>query len=243
MTEVAMPWRRKEVIGDCTLYLGDCARILPLLARADAVVTDPPYGIGASAGTGKYGKLKFEATDKGWDGSAIGAPVIAQLLRAADEAIIWGGNYFTLPPSRAYLVWDKGAGFRGRDFAECEMAWWSRDSNARVMRYDPLAAGDYRDKLHPTQKPVAVMDWCLGFIPNARTILDPFMGSGTTGVSCVKAKRRFIGIEVDDGYFETACARIREACSTPSIFDLPPPARSAGPSWEYSGDIFGGVPE
>jgi DNA modification methylase len=206
-------WSRKEVIGSCELYLGDCLEVLPLLGKVDAVVTDPPYGIGAEGGTGKYGRIRnFKGA---WDAKPADLSGLPSVPR-----IIWGGNYFDLPPSRAFLVWDKGAGFRGRDFADCELAWCSFDANARLFTYDPLARGDYRggQKQHPTQKPVAVMQWCLGFVPDARTILDPFMGSGTTGVACVKRGRKFIGIEIDPNYFAVACKRIEQAYRQPDLF-------------------------
>lgn len=205
------PWKRKEVIGDCTLYLGDCLEVMPALGKVDAVVTDPPYGIGADKGVGKYGRLK--AGPQRWDQSP---PKMSWV--SSYDAIVWGGNYFGLPASRAFLVWDKGAGFKGRDFAECEMAWCSFDANARIFSRDPLARGDYRGKQHPTQKPVALMEWCLGFLPNAETILDPFMGSGTTLVACAKMGRKGIGIELDPDYFEIACKRIEEAYRQPDLF-------------------------
>jgi DNA modification methylase len=213
---VTNPIKREAIIGNATLYLGDCLEILPTLGKVDAVVTDPPYGIGAEAGIGKYGRIRGFSGD--WDA----CPADVSMLPAVPR-IIWGGNYFDLPPSRAFLVWDKGAGFRGRDFADCEMAWCSFDGNARLLTYDPLARGDYRGgaKQHPTQKPVAVMEWCLGFLPEARTILDPFMGSGTTGVACVKKGRKFIGIEIDPGYFDIACRRIQDAVDRPDLFISP----------------------
>lgn len=208
----------KEVtIGDCRLILGDCLAVMPLLGKVDAVVTDPPYGIGADKGIGKYGRLK--AGPQRWDSAA------PDVLWIADyPSIIWGGNYFGLPASRAYLVWDKGAGFKGRDFAECEMAWCSFDANARIFSRDPLARGDYRGKQHPTQKPVALMEWCLGFLPDAETILDPFMGSGTTLVACAKLGRKGIGIELDPDYFEIACKRVQAAYDQPDLFVAPPAA-------------------
>ena len=218
-----MTYKRKEVIGDCELYLGDCLEVMPTLGKVDAVVTDPPYGIGAESGTGKYGRTRgFTGT---WDSAAPNLSTLPDVPR-----IIWGGNYFDLPPSRAYLVWDKGAGFRGRDFADCEQAWCSFDANARLFSYDPLARGDYRggEKKHPTQKPVELMLWCLGFLPYAQTILDPFMGSGTTGVACVQLQRSFIGIELDETYFDIACKRIEEAYKQPSLFPVekPKPAQT-----------------
>ena len=208
---------KEERIGGQRLILGDCRDIIGGL-EFDAILTDPPYGIGA--GQMPLGKWRTSKMAKGdWDATA---PDLAMLPQV--PSIIWGGNYFDLPPSRAFLIWDKGAGFKGRDFAECEMAWCSFDANARVFQHDPLARGDYRDKKHPTQKPIALMEWCLGFLPDARTILDPFMGSGTTLVACQKLGRQGIGIELDPDYFAIACKRVDEATRQPDLFVAPPPA-------------------
>lgn len=221
------PIRKEVVIGDCRLFLGDCLEILPLLGKVDAVVTDPPYGI--DAGNMNFGKWRSASLPKSeWDKSAPDHNLICSVLAAGRQLIIWGANYYMLPPSRCFLVWDKGAGFRGRDFAEAEQAWCSWDGNARIYSRDPLAKGDYREKLHKTQKPVAVMEWCIACLPGAassyQTILDPFMGSGTTGVACVKLGRKFIGIEIDEGYFDIACARIRKAYAQPDMFIEQPKA-------------------
>ena len=211
---------REERIGDCRLILGDCLEVMPTLGNVDAVVTDPPYGIGMSGGNVGYkGFNNFERKD--WDKETPDL-AISYIKGLAVDSIIWGGNYFDLPPSRCYLVWDKGAGFRGRSYAESELAITSLDANARTFSYDPLARGDYRGKQHPTQKPVALMEWCLGFLPNAETILDPFMGSGTTLVACAKLGRRGIGIELDQDYFEIACRRVEEAYRQPDLFIEPP---------------------
>jgi DNA modification methylase len=214
---------KKEIIGEATLYLGDCREILPTLERVDAVITDPPYGIGASRGTGKYGRLKIEKDgDLGWDEGVPEKSLLEAIVEAGDKSIIFGGNYFELPPSRNFLIWDKGAGFKGRDFAECEFAWCSWDANARVLSHDPLARGDYRGKLHPTQKPVAVMEWCIQIAGMPESILDPFMGSGTTGVAAARLGRSFIGIEREPKYFDIACKRIDEAQRQVSLFEPPP---------------------
>lgn len=194
------------IIGRAKLYNADCRDVLPTLIGVDAIVTDPPYGIGASAGVGKYGRLKV-TNDLEWDDVA---PDLSPLLALEVPTVIWGGNYFVLPPSRCYLVWDKGAGFRGRDFAECEQAWCSVDGNARVLSRDPLAKGDYSAKVHPTQKPVAVMRWSIEHLGRPEVILDPFMGAGTTGVAALQMGLSFIGIEREPEYFEAACRRLRE---------------------------------
>jgi DNA modification methylase len=135
-------------------------------------------------------------------------------------SIIWGGNYFDLPPTRCVLVWDKNNA--GRDFADFEMAWTNLDQVARRMILRPMNMDG--GKVHPTQKPVALMEWCLGFLPNAETILDPFMGSGTTLVACAKLGRKGIGIELDPDYFEIACKRVQAAYDQPDLFVAPPKA-------------------
>jgi hypothetical protein len=169
---------------------------------------------------GYKGFNNFEKLD--WDKATPSDEMFQLILRSSKHQIIWGGNYFPLPPSRCFLVWDKGAGFKGRTYAECEMAWASFDANARIFSYDPLARGDYRGKLHPTQKPEPVLKWCIGWLPDGcHTILDPFMGSGSTRVACVKMGRRFIGIEREPKYFEIACKRIAAAYDQPDMFVMP----------------------
>ncbi len=210
---------RVKTIGDATLYLGDCREILPTLGRVDAVVTDPPYGIdyGRSGGFSVSHGWGPWRENVEWDADRPGSDVFDAMRACSREQIIWGGNYFTdcLPPTMRWLVWDKGQ----RDFslADCEFAWCSQHKAARIFNYGRgKAATDGKE--HPTQKPIALMQWCLGFLPDARTILDPFMGSGTTGVACAKIGRRFIGIEIDDRYFEIACRRIAEAYRQPDMF-------------------------
>ena len=205
------PWTRKEVIGDCTLYLGDCLEVMLTLGKVDAVVTDPPYGIGIT----KSNRLAVSRGMGGkfWDDVAPDLSAIPDV-----PSIIWGGNYFDLPPTRCVLVWDKNNA--GRDFADFEMAWTNLDQVARRMILRPMNMDG--GKVHPTQKPIAVMQWCLGFLPNAETILDPFMGSGTTLVACAKLGRKGIGIELDPDYFEIACKRVQAAYDQPDLFVAPP---------------------
>lgn len=209
---------RIEHIGDATLYLGDCLEVLPTLGKVDAVVTDPPYGIGAGREKPHNGWADYGISD--WDLRKPDKDIFAILMDISKEQIIWGGNYFTdkLPPSMGFLVWDKGQ----RDFslADCEIAWRSKQAAARVLTY-PRAQALADGKEHPTQKPIRVMEWCLGFLPDAETILDPFMGSGTTGVACANLGRKFIGIEIEPKYFDIACKRIEIAYRQPRLFDEP----------------------
>jgi len=206
---------RKEVtIGDCRLLLGDCREILPTLGKVDAVVTDPPYGIGADENPVR-GSQKHEK--KGWDRTRPNKEIFDVMIELSNDQIIWGGNYFTdyLRPTMRWLVWDKMA--RNFSLADCEFAWTSQWKAARIFSYSRGAANQ-DGKEHPTQKPIALMSWCLTHIPTAQTILDPFMGSGTTGVACAKAGRSFIGIERETSYFDIACERIRKAYAQPDIF-------------------------
>ena len=215
------PITREVVIGDCRLILGDCREVLPLLVKADVVLTDPPYGIGMDGGNVGYkGFNNFEK--KSWDKAPPSEELISAVIAAGSFYIVWGGNYFGLPPARCYLVWDKGAGFKGRSYAESELALTNLDANARTFSYDPLAKGDYRGKQHPTQKPVPLMKWCLGLVPKAASVLDPFMGSGSTGVACAQMGLAFTGIEVDETYFDIACERIRKAYAQPDMFVAAP---------------------
>jgi site-specific DNA-methyltransferase (adenine-specific)/modification methylase len=214
------PWKRHERIGECDLYLGDCLEVMPTLGAFDAVVTDPPYGIGEDGGAqrtrGRSGYAKHEA--KGWDSSRPCREVFDMILVAAPHQIIWGGNYFSdwLPPRMGWLYWQKKM---GGDFSDGELAWTSRDRALKEFVKCPKGM----DKTHPCEKPVALMEWCLGFLPDAETILDPFMGSGTTGVACVNLGRKFSGIELDPDYFDIACKRIEEAYRQPRLFEEPRP--------------------
>jgi DNA modification methylase len=210
---------RVERIGNATLYLGDCREIMPALGTFDAVITDPPYGINSTSfGGGHNGENGWAFYENlKWDEARPAREAFDMLLKAAEDQIIWGGNYFTdfLPPTMQWLVWDKGQ--RNFSLADCEFAWSSQQKAARIFNYARGAALQ-EGKEHPTQKPVAVMSWCLTFVPKAKTILDPFMGSGSTGVAAVKAGRQFVGIEIHEPYFDIACERIENAQRQERLF-------------------------
>ena len=210
---------REERIGDCRLILGDCLEVMPLLGKVDAVVTDPPYGIGEDGGRfrDRKGGGHRVLVKKGWDKSRPQASVFQSIFDVSGEQIIWGGNYFAdlFPPSKGWLYWDK---LMGGDFADGELAWTSLDRALRKFTMCNKMGG----KQHPTQKPIALMKWCLGFLPAAETILDPFMGSGTTLVACAKLGRKGIGIELDPDYFQIACDRVQKAYDQPDLFVEPP---------------------
>lgn len=193
------------------IYHGDCREVLPLLEPVDLVLTDPPYGIAAVwkggfsavhgwASAGKQKDLRNE-----WDEAAPDTETLARCIQAGRHAIVWGGNYFDLPPSRGWLVWNKPE--RNFTLAEAELAWTNKDMVVRVKdlpRSDP-------SREHPTQKPIRLMKWCIGFFPDARTILDPFMGSGTTLRAAKDLGRKAIGIEIEERYCEIAAKRLQQS--------------------------------
>ena len=206
---------REEIIGRARLILGDCRDILPTLGKVDAVVTDPPYGLGNKLANnnadGEWGMCSEEAL--AWDKE----PAVAELALArelASSQIIWGGNYYALPIARCWLLWDKMQEHSG---AHAEMAWTNLDKPVRTFRYARAQLAS-EGKVHPTQKPLRLMKWCLSFVPDANTILDPFMGSGTTGVAAVQMGRDFIGIEREAKYFDIACRRIEQAQRQGDLF-------------------------
>lgn len=207
---------RVEKIGLATLYLGDCREIAPTLDRPAAVITDPPYGLGDMWKDRKNTewRLAQEVAVLGWD--KIPVDNIDVLLRITEIAVIWGGNYYEMPPSRCWLVWDKIQKFSG---ADAELAWTTIDGPVRVFRY---ARGELavEGKEHPTQKPVPLMRWCIeqAKVPTGGTILDPYMGSGSTGVAAVQMRHPFIGIEMEQRYFDIACRRIEEAQRQGDLF-------------------------
>lgn len=199
-------------IGDCTLILGDCREVMEEAINCrpvGAVVTDPPYGIKADENPVRGKRIHHVY---GFDLERPAAEVFDLMRRISGDQIIWGGNYFAdmLPPSMRWLIWDKIQG--EFSLADCELAWCSVQGAARIFRY-ARGRANMDGKCHPTQKPLALMEWCLGFVPNAEIIMDPFMGSGTTGVACVRMRRKFVGVEVSEEYFEIACKRIRDAHS------------------------------
>jgi site-specific DNA-methyltransferase (adenine-specific) len=218
---------RKEILADgVELWLGDCREILPTLGKVDAVVTDPPYGIGAATGIGKITKEGSDFRESSqWDEAPPPKELLDELRSASNYQIFWGGNYFDLPPSKCFLVWDK---IQPEQFslAMAEQAWTNINRPAKIFRWKSMSINGGAPKHHPTQKPVDLMGWCIEWLPaDCRTILDPFMGSGTTGVAAVKLGRKFIGIEIEPKYFDIACRRIDDALRRPDLFiERPKPA-------------------
>ena len=218
------PWKRKEVIGNATLYLGDCLEILPTLPKVDAVITDPPYGIayrhGGRPNNGYADRtLAIVGDDRPFD------PSPWLLFK---PCILWGANHYCdkLTGSKSWLVWDKRCGMTPDDGADAEMAWTNIGKQLRVHRQ--IWRGAYRQgeeniatgtaKEHPAQKPQALMRFCIEYAGSPHLILDPYMGSGSTGVAAMSMQRKFIGIEIEPKYFDIACERITNAQRQERLF-------------------------
>lgn len=221
---------RIETIAEgITLYLGDCREILPTLPAISAVVSDPPYGINYERGAGGKGK-HTKRND---------APITGD-VEPFDPApwrqwpcILWGANHYAerLPHGR-WLAWNKLGDLQPwDDFCDVEFAWQNTRAADRIfsLMWKGIVQGEKvngGERWHPTQKPIALMRWCIEFLPDADIILDPFMGSGTTGVAAVQLGRKFIGIEIEQKYFDVACKRISEALKQPDMFiERPKPAK------------------
>jgi len=199
------------------LYNKDCLEVIPTLSGIKAVVTDPPYGLGmrtVSGGTTKNSQTKFidDLKRTRWDDKPPSKLFFDELLKVGENQIIWGGNYFELPPSRCILVWDKMTYIP--TMSRVEIAWTSMDKPAMYK----MINSNLNDRVHPTQKPVELMAWCIGLVSNPDDVIfDPFMGSGTTGVAALQLGRKFIGCEIDPKYFAIAEKRIKQAARQPAL--------------------------
>ncbi len=214
---------RKEVIGDATLYLGDCLEVMAEMepGTVDSVVTDPPYGMGWDGkisrgpnGTGSqnptrhYGKM-IQGDEKPFDPSPF---------LEFNNVVLWGANHYSGKlPTGTTLLWIKRVDSAfGSFLSDAEVAWMKGGHGVYCQR-DVSLQGESKSRKHPNQKPIGIMAWCIEKT-GGETILDPFMGSGTTGVACMNLSRKFIGIEVEEKYFDIACRRIDLAARQQKLF-------------------------
>jgi site-specific DNA-methyltransferase (adenine-specific) len=192
-----------------TIYHGDCREILPQLPKVDLVLTDPPYGLGArlhDGGTWSTNPI-YDAMLQ-WDLKPVDDDLILEAISKAELSIVWGGNYFRLPPSMAWLAWRKTESMP--TLADFELAWSNADFPAKLFQERRNPDGK---RTHPTQKPESLMAWCIQYATGRRTvatILDPFMGSGTTLVAAKQLGRKSIGIELEEKYCEIAARRLQQ---------------------------------
>lgn len=207
------------ILGDCMDYMKD----MPDNAF-DLAIVDPPYGIDLAnmnmgAGKGKRASKiqNRQWKPKDWDKEPPSAEYFAELFRVSQNQIIWGGNYFPLPPTKCFIVWDKGEGMYARSFAECELAWASFGKSARIYKHSPVD----RNRFHPTQKPVALYKWLLkNYAKPGDKILDTHVGSASSLIACHEMGFEYLGFEIDEEYYTKAKERLELAKAQVSIFDL-----------------------
>jgi DNA modification methylase len=227
---------RVETIGDATLYLGDCIEILPTLGPVDAVVTDPQYGMDWDTDSTRFtgGSISRGEGRKDW-GAIKGddRPFDPIPWLKYPECILWGSNHYgKYLPVGTTLIWMKKAPHLfGTFLSDAEIGWMKGGYGVYIHfeQFPPpsrMAEWDGKSPAHPTQKPIGLMAWCLQKV-KSQTILDPFMGSGTTGVACARLGRKFIGIEIEPKYFDIACARIAREYDQLKLF---PPNEPKGSS-------------
>lgn len=205
------------------VYNEDCIQVMSRYPDAyfDIAIVDPPYGIdvanmrmgvGNSKRTSVLKNRKWKPKD--WDQCIPDEEYFNQLFRVSKNQIIWGGNYFSLPTSQYFAIWDKGAGIYGRSFAECEYAW-VRSGGTRIAKVNPVQ----KERFHPTQKPIELYDFLiLSYAKDCKTILDTHLGSGSSRIAADKAGIDFVGCELDKEYFDAQNKRFNEYKSQLTIF-------------------------
>lgn len=181
----------------------------------DLALVDPEYGFGVNMNMGRRkGKAK-KHVDKDWDKQPPKQEYFQELFRVSKNQIIWGGNYFGLPPNKCFIVWDKGETMYGRDFAEAEYAWASFDESSRIFKRNP----NQLDRIHPTQKPVALYNYLLKhYAKEGDKILDTHLGSGSIAIACHDYKFDLVGCELDTDYFNAAKKRLEQHQRQTTLF-------------------------
>lgn len=201
-----------------TIYHGDCRDLSIELPLIDLIMADPPYGIGESnkraLSRGKLARPK-DYGEFDWDKEPFPQSDIDKIISWAAYSCIWGGNYYRMPPSKCWLVWDKQNG--ANDFADCELAWTNYLSAVRMKSHlwNGMIRKGQEVRYHPTQKPLDVIKWAIMLAPDSDLILDPFMGSGTTLRAAKDLGRKAIGIEIEEKYCEIAAKRLSQ-----EVFDF-----------------------
>jgi len=178
----------------------------------DLAIVDPPYGIDRNGMN--MGNSVFNKDDKKWDNSIPTNEYFDELFRVSKNQIIWGGNYFPLPQSQYFAIWDKGETMYGRDFAECEFAW-VKSGGTRIYKKSPSQP----ERIHPTQKPVALYKWLLDkYAKEGDKILDTHLGSGSIAIACHDYGFDLTACELDKEYFDKAMTRINNHVAQQKLF-------------------------
>ena len=197
-----------------TIYHGDCRHILSTLGRFDLLLTDPPYGIDADnrkriLSRGKLAPAK-DYGESQWDKEPVPGWLMELAREMCDKQIIFGGNYYALPPCKGPLIWDKENG--DNDFADGEMAWNNLGTALRIKRHlwNGMLRKGGEERHHPTQKPLAVIAWALSLAGDVASVLDPWAGSGTTGRAAKDLGKTAVLIEREERYCEIAAKRMEQ---------------------------------
>ena len=208
-----MSYQKKVTIGDAVLYLGDCMDILPTLPKVDAVITDPPFGVGNFVQIS--GNVRGAVVT--WNESGPSEEFFNLIKQKSNYRIVWGANYFNCFEGAGGLVWVKNQPMP--NMSKAEMASTSWGNKVELINLTWTNYVNTKESTHPCERPVGLYAWCIEQVPKQpQTILDPFMGSGTTGVAAIQLGRSFIGIEREPKYFEIACQRIEQANAQGKLF-------------------------
>jgi len=209
-----------ETIGSASLYLGDCMEYMAGLPDKafELAIVDPPYGIGAGE-MNMGGANSSRINSNKWDDAAPDQEYFDELMRVSCNQIIWGMNYFSLPPSHGVIIWDKGEFIYGRSFAEAEIAWSSFSINTKIFKFDQRLEPR---KIHKCQKPVALYKWLLShYAKTGDHILDTHGGSGSSVIACLDMGFPIVWIEKDEDYYKSALERIRTFNAQGKLFEEP----------------------
>lgn len=202
-------------IGKATIYNMDCMELLKATPDKfyDLAIVDPPYGIdiNSSGRIGHYG-----GKNKNWDIEIPSDDYFYELMRSSKNQIIWGANYFGLPSTRCFLIWDKQQP-ESVSFASCEYAWTSFDQSAKTYYQRPQNADI--ERIHPTQKPVKLYEWLLtNYAKPGDKILDTHLGSGSHAIACNNLGFELTACELDKDYYEASIKRIKQAAAQERLF-------------------------
>lgn len=200
------------------LIHGDCMEAMKAYPdnHFDVAIVDPPYGIGYAKRKSKTKTSKIQYTPKDWDNEVPTKEYFKELFRVSENQIIWGGNYFELPTTRCFVIWDKCQP-EGLDQAMCEFAWCSFNNSAKI--YKTSVQQMQVTRIHPTQKPVKLYRWLLkNYTKENDLILDTHLGSGSIAIACHYMKRRLIGYEIDKEYYDAAFKRFKEETAQIALF-------------------------
>ncbi len=191
--------------GGIRIFHGDCRDVLPHVGRFDCLLTDPPYGHGSKWSGGTWAANEIYDAAFEWDAAPVDQALLDACIAAADTAIVWGGNYYRMPPSRCWLSWLKTS--RMPTMADFELAWTNLDRPAKAFEEDRNPDGK---RTHPTQKPLRLFRWCLGMDASIASVLDPFMGSGTTLRAAKDLGLQAVGVDRVEKYCEQAARRLSQ---------------------------------